>query len=284
MYYVEEGIAMLQYEMTLFWTAVICYGISAFCYIFGLLARKEPLFNCALSFVVVGFCGNLGAVGLRWLAGGVPPFFVISESLASGVMIAVLLFLVSQFTARKLEPAGVLVMPVSFVLLGWAGTLMKGIGSSLPPALQSTWLWTHIFAATAGFSCVLLAAALGVLFLLKDSPAGDGLERLPSKQFLDEISYRFTCGGFVLLSLMIVSGALWSNQVKGSYWNWDQVEVWSLISWLVYGIYLHLRITMGWRNRKLALYSLVAVAIMILSYWGIPFISSNFHTGFRIQH
>jgi cytochrome c-type biogenesis protein CcsB len=275
---------MAQYEMTMFWTAVACYGIAAFCYIFGLLARKEALFNCALSFVVVGFCGNLGAVALRWVAGGVPPFIAISESLASGVMIAVFVFLISQFAARNLESTGVLVMPVCFVLLGWAGTLMKDIGSTMPPALQSTWLWTHIFAATTGFSCVLFAAALGFLFLLKEAQSGGVYDSFPNLQRLDELSYRFISGGFVFLGLMMVSGALWSNQVKGSYWNWDPVEVWSMISWLVYGIYLHLRITMGWRNHRLAIYSLVAVGLMILSYWGIPFVSSNFHTGFRIEH
>jgi len=275
---------MAQYEMTLFWIAVACYGIASFCYIFGLLARKEALFNCALSFVVVGFCGNLGAVVLRWIAGGMPPFIAISESLASGVLIAVFVYLIAQLVVRSLEPAGVLVMPVSFILLGWAGALTKDIGSAVPPALQSTWLWTHIFAATTGFSCVLFAAALGLLFLLKEKQSGGVYERLPGLQRLDELSYRFISGGFVFLGLMMVSGALWSNQVKGSYWNWDPVEVWSMISWLVYGIYLHLRITMGWRNRRLAIYSLVAVGIMILSYWGIPFVSSNFHTGFRIEH
>jgi len=275
---------MLQYEMTFFWTAVACYGIAAFCYIFGLLARKEAFFNCALSFVVVGFFGNIGAVAVRWVVGGVPPFIAISESLASGVLIAVFVFLTSQCAARKLESAGVLVMPVCFVLLGWSGTLMKDIGSSIPPALQSTWLWTHIFAATTGFSCVLFAAALGFLFLLKEKQSGGVYEKFPDLQRLDDLSYRFISGGFVFLGLMMVSGALWSNQVKGSYWNWDPVEVWSMISWLVYGIYLHLRITMGWRNHRLAIYSLAAVGLMILSYWGIPFVSSNFHSGFRIEH
>ncbi len=275
---------MQQYEMTFFWTAVACYGIAAYCYVFGLLARKVALFNCALSFVVVGFCANVGAIAVRWFFGTVPPFIEISESLASGVMIAVLIFLLAQFSARNLEATGVLIMPVCFILLGWSGTMMKSVGSSLPAALQSTWLWSHIFAAATGFSGVLLAAALGLLFLLKERK-NDGLyEKLPDLQTLDTLGYRFVSGGFVFLGLMIISGALWSNQVKGSYWNWDPVEVWSLINWLVYGIYLHLRVTMGWRNRTLAIYALAAVVVMIVSYWGIPFVSANFHTGFRIEH
>ena len=81
-----------------------------------------------------------------------------------------------------------------------------------------------------------------------------------------------------------VTGAFWANQVKGTYWNWDPVEVWSLISWLIYGIYLHLRITFGWRGPRLAVYSLAALVVMIVSYWGIPFTMSTFHEGFRIEH
>jgi cytochrome c-type biogenesis protein CcsB len=275
---------MQQYEMTFFWTAVSCYGIAAFGYIFGLLTRKSALFNCALSFVVVGACGNAASIAVRWIFGVAPPFITTSESLASGVLIAVLIFLITQLFVRSLEPAGVLVMPVCFILLGWAGTLMKGFENLLPPALQSTWLWTHIFAAAIGFSCVLLAAALGLLFLLKESKNSFLYDKLPILTTLDDLSYRFISGGFVFLGLMIVSGAFWSNQVKGTYWGWDPVEVWSLINWLVYGIYLHLRITMGWRNRRLALYSLAAAVVMIVSYWGIPFVSANFHTGFRIEH
>lgn len=275
---------MQQYEMTFFWTAVACYGIASFGYIFGLLARKEALFNCALSFVVVGLCGNGVAIAVRWFFGVTPPFITISESLASGVFIAILIFLLAQFSARSLEATGVLVLPVCFILLGWSGTMMKGVVGSLPASLQSTWLWTHIFAAATGFSCVLLAAALGILYLLKEQKVGGIYDKLPILKTLDEISYRFIAGGFVFLGLMIVSGALWSNQVKGSYWNWDPVEVWSLINWLVYGIYLHLRITMGWRSRRLAIYALAAVVVMIISYWGIPFFSENFHTGFRIEH
>ena len=74
-----------------------------------------------------------------------------------------------------------------------------------------------------------------------------------------------------MYGLMMISGCFWSNQVKGSYWGWDPVEVWSLVSWLTYGIYLHLRVTFGWRGRKLAWYALIALFAMIVSYWGIPF-------------
>jgi len=271
-------------EISFFWTAVACYGVSAFSYNIGLMARKEALFNLGLALSAIGLICNVTTVAIRWITGGELPFTGIAESIASGVLIAVLIFLVIQLSSKKLKAAGVLVMPVCFVLMGWAGTLIKDIGATLPAPLQSKWLWVHIIGASTGFSGVLTAAALGLLFLLKERNSGGIYEKIPELETLDDLGYRFIGGGFIMLGLMIVSGALWSNQVKGSYWNWDPVEVWSLVTWLTYGIYLHLRITMGWRNRRLAVYALAALVIMIVSYWGIPFVKENFHTGFRIEH
>ena len=53
---------------------------------------------------------------------------------------------------------------------------------------------------------------------------------------------------------------------------------------LTYGIYLHLRVTFGWRGRRLAWYAVIALFAMIVSYWGIPFTVETFHSGFRIDH
>jgi ABC-type transport system involved in cytochrome c biogenesis permease subunit len=152
------------------------------------------------------------------------------------------------------------------------------------PALQSAWLWVHIVGASTGFSSVLIAAGLGLLYVLKERGTGGIYDRMPDPKTLDELSYRFVAGGFTMYGVMIVSGAFWADQVKGIFWNWDPVEVWSLVSWLIYGIYLHLRITFGWRGQRLAVYSLVAVVAMVVSYWGIPFSMETFHSGFRIEH
>lgn len=271
-------------EISFFWIAVGCYGVSAFSYIIGLMARKEALLNLGMALSAVGLICHTATVAIRWIAGGVLPFIEISESLSSGVLVAVFIFLIIQFSSGRLKATGVLVMPVCFILLGWAGSLIKDIGGTLPPSLQSQWLWVHIIGASTGFSGVLTAAALGLLFLLKERNSGGVYEKIPDLETLDDLGYRFISGGFIMLGVMLVSGSLWSNQVKGSYWNWDPVEVWSLITWLTYGIYLHLRITMGWRNRRLAIYALAALGVMIISYWGIPFFKENFHTGFRIEH
>jgi len=271
-------------ETMLFWAAVGFYGLSAFCYILGFIAKGEKLFLAGLVTAVAGWLPHVTSIGLRWKAQGVNPFITISESIALGMAVTVLLFLAVQFSAAKVRPLGVLVLPVAFVMMAWAATLRVEPNAQRVPALQSAWLWVHILGATAGFAAVLIAAALGLLYLLKQGRQGGLYDRLPALPEIDALSYRFVVGGFTLYGVMIVSGAFWANQVKGTFWNWDPVEVWSLISWLVYGIYLHLRITFGWRGQRLAVYSLVALVAMIVSYWGIPFGIETFHSGFRIEH
>lgn len=273
----------MRTEQALFWFAVVAYGVSAFAYIFGLLGKAEKLFVAGLAAAVAGFLPHTVSIGVRW-SGGATPFITTAESLTLGVWMSVLLYLLVQLANARVRPLGVLVMPVGFVLLGWAATLRTAAAAELVPALQSGWLWVHIVGASVGFSSVLVAAGLGLLFLLKQGRQGGIYDKLPSQDALDNLSYRFVVGGFTMYGVMIVSGAFWANQVKGIFWNWDPVEVWSLISWLIYGIYLHLRITFGWRGRRLAAYSLVAVAAMIVSYWGIPFTVDTFHSGFRIEH
>jgi cytochrome c-type biogenesis protein CcsB len=273
----------MRTEQVLFWAAVVFYGLSAFSYVLGFIAKAEKLFLTGLLAAAVGFLSHTASIAWRWSVGA-SPFITISESLTLGVWISVLLYLAVQVFTRKVRPLGVLVMPVSFALVGWAATLRTEPSAQLVPALQSAWLWVHIIGASTGFSSVLVAAGLGLLYLIKQKKQGGIYDKLPAPEALDKLSYRFVAGGFTMYGVMIVSGAFWANQVKGTFWNWDAVEVWSLISWLTYGIYLHLRITLGWRGRRLAVYSLVAVAFMIVSYWGIPFSVETFHSGFRIEH
>lgn len=274
----------MKSEYILFWVAVSLYGVSAFSYLFALIAKQEKLFTLGLYAAFAGLLPHLASIGRRWAETGVNPFISISESITFGMAIAVLLFLIFQYSIKRVKPLGVLVMPLAFALMGWAGTLMGDAASRIAPALQSWWLWIHIFGAASGFSAVLMAAGFGLMYLLKEKNSGGIYEKLPDLPVIDNYAYRFIVGGFILYGLMIVSGAFWSNQVKGSYWAWDPVEVWSLISWLTYGIYLHLRITIGWRGRRLAWYAIFAMVAMVVSYWGIPFSVETFHSGFRIEH
>jgi cytochrome c-type biogenesis protein CcsB len=104
------------------------------------------------------------------------------------------------------------------------------------------------------------------------------LERLlPTADQLDRITYKTICLAFPLLTLTIATGALWANQTWGSYWSWDPKETWAAITWLVYALYLHMRITVGWRGRRAAYFAIAGFAAVIFTFIGVTYLLRGLH-------
>ena len=104
------------------------------------------------------------------------------------------------------------------------------------------------------------------------------LERLlPAADLLDRITYRTICLAFPLLTLTIATGDYWANQTWGSYWSWDPKETWAAITWLVYALYLHMRITIGWRGRRAAYFAIAGFAVVIFTFFGVTYLLRGMH-------
>lgn len=95
---------------------------------------------------------------------------------------------------------------------------------------------------------------------------------------LDYWSYRIIGIGFPFLTLGILSGAVWANEAWGSYWNWDPKETWALITWVIFAIYLHSRITKGWNGRKPALVALLGFFVVWMCYLGVNLLGKGLHS------
>jgi len=113
------------------------------------------------------------------------------------------------------------------------------------------------------------------LLLLWRRPGLEGL--LPSADDLDRITYKTIGLAFPLLTLMIASGAYWANQTWGSYWSWDPKETWAAITWLVYALYLHMRITRGWRGRRAAYFAILGFAVVMFTFFGVTYLLPGLH-------
>jgi cytochrome c-type biogenesis protein CcsB len=151
------------------------------------------------------------------------------------------------------------------------------------PNLASYWLTIHVTFAKLSYSSFIAAFAIALAYLIRErriaaGAASEGmLSRLPEQSVLDDLTYRFVGVGFVFLSVMIVAGAIWANEAWGRYWNWDPIETWSLISWIVYAGYLHTRLTLGWRGTKAAWYAVLALPIMVFTLVGVPLVYHSIH-------
>jgi cytochrome c-type biogenesis protein CcsB len=103
-------------------------------------------------------------------------------------------------------------------------------------------------------------------------------EFTPFGDTLDNLSYRILGLGFPLLTLGILSGAVWANEAWGSYWSWDPKETWALITWLVFAIYLHTRLTKGWRGTKSAMLATLGFITVWVCYLGVNLLGSGLHS------
>ena len=124
--------------------------------------------------------------------------------------------------------------------------------------------------ATIGLSVALVPGVLWGLIFRGSGDATDGRARwgLPKPEVLDEIGYRAVVVGYPFLTLTIILGAVWANTAWGTYWSWDPKETASLLTWLVYGAYLHARVVRGWRGQRAAWLLILGFEATLFTYFG----------------
>jgi cytochrome c-type biogenesis protein CcsB len=138
----------------------------------------------------------------------------------------------------------------------------------LMPALRSIWLQIHGLTAAVGYGASGVAAGLGLMELLR--PRGElGADWPPAEQ-IERTMGRMIGLGFPWLTLSIISGAIWAEAAWGRYWGWDPKETWTLVVWLGYLLFFHLRATRGWSGRRLAGVAVGAFALLYFGLVGFP--------------
>jgi ABC-type transport system involved in cytochrome c biogenesis permease subunit len=212
-----------------------------------------------LAFVFV-----TASLAFRTLAVGHGPFanmYEFSVAFAWGILGA---YLVVE-RRYHLRTIGLIALPVALALLGYATTI-PATAEPLVPALQNNLLLTvHVAVAIVAYGSFTVAFGAALLYLIQ--PAG-GRRGLPRLEVLDEVSYRAVVIGFPFLTLVLVLGALWAEVAWGRYWGWDPKETASLVTWLIYGAYLHARVVRGWHGRRSAALLMIGFAATLFTYFG----------------
>ena len=165
----------------------------------------------------------------------------------------------------RIRTMSVITLPVILTMLIYAST-MSYKPNPLMPALQNSPLLTlHVFTASLGYGAALVSFAAAVMYLLAPYVKWKGW---PSRESLDELGYKATVVTFPMLTLMLILGSIWGNVAWGRYWGWDPKETAALVTWLIYGAYLHARVTRSWRGKKSAWLLVLAFAAVVFTYLG----------------
>ena len=188
----------------------------------------------------------------------------------------------------------------------------------LIPALQSNWLLMHVSIMILSYAALLIGCIVAITYIViergsvsirqensvknekeqnnrdleQNSPfflentfikSGIGKSFAESENqifldSLDSLSYRILAFGFPLLTLGILSGAVWANEAWGSYWSWDPKETWAFITWLIFAFYLHTRLQYGWEGKKSAYVATFGFFIVWVCYLGVNLLGKGLHS------
>ena len=267
------SVLLFELSLTLYFAATIVSVVELF-------KGTKTTSNFILVFAIGGFVLHTATIIARYAAAGHLPITSLHEASSFFAWCIVLIFFFLEYRYR-VDLLGPFTMPVVFVLMLSSSILPREI-KPLSPVLQSYWLGIHTFLAFLGDAAFATAFGVGIMYLiqehhLKTKRLGGLFQRLPNLQILDEINYKLITLGFPLLTLAIITGALWAESAWGSYWRWDPKEVWSLITWFIYALVLHARLTAGWRGRKAAMLSIAGFISVIFTFFGVNLLLKGLH-------
>jgi cytochrome c-type biogenesis protein CcsB len=270
---------MLQYvvaEHPFFVATGALYVTAMSLYAAAWRSTRMIVARAATAFMGAALLLNLALFIERWHAAGRAPLKSMFESLVFFALCLAIVYLAFE-RIYKTRVFGVPAMLLSlgclvYALAKWDAEIVK-----LPPALQSPWFVPHVMVYFVGYAAVALAFALAIIQLL--APRVPLVERLLNIRAgtimtgepidVEKMSYELVRFGFALLTVGLLVGSVWAKSAWGDFWVWDPKENWSLVTWLIYGGYLHLRRVRGWRGERGAWLLIVGFAVVMFTYLGM---------------
>jgi cytochrome c-type biogenesis protein CcsB len=267
--------------VSILYLALTLYLVSTFFYLGFLITDRHRLNRYAFYFLLSGFAVHFLSLLTRYLVAGYTPITNLHESLSFFSLCIAGFFLLLRRIYRA-EGLGSIFVPVVAIVLISSFTVSTQI-RPLPPMLRSFWLPIHTSFAFVGDAVFFAGFLVSIVYLItergiKRKKMSGVSGRLPSLETLDRINYKCMSYGFPLLTLGIITGSLWAELAWGSYWNWDPKETWSLITWIVYAILIHNRLTIGWRGRKTAYMMIAGFLSVIMTFIGVNLFIGGLHS------
>lgn len=267
----------LLLETSIHWIAVIVYIAATIANAIGLIFRKPRIESASYIVVLFGLLVHGGALALRWIASGHGPYMVRYEILSSNAWVALATFLVFSRLYPRIKPASIVVFPASFLMIA-LGLFFNPAIRRLPPSLSGIWLVLHIGFYKIALATMIIALAFSVLYLWKKHRPAPWLDVFPDPETMDRFAYRFAGFGFTFWAIGMLAGSIWAYHAWGSFWSWDPVETWALLTWLAFGVYLHLRRFFGWKDERAAYLYIACFGLALLTIFGTSLIEVSLHS------
>jgi ABC-type transport system involved in cytochrome c biogenesis permease subunit len=203
---------------------------------FGLAVRKPQLSRAAVGALAAGAVVHAAAF-LQIHQFKIPPKLT---GLPGAVSLAAwlgTLFFLALVRRPRFDALVVIVAPAAF-LGAFFGSMAQGVVVHHGAPL---WAQAHVLLASAGIALLGVAGAAGLLFLaqhrsLKRKAQPPGRSGLPPLEALDRVNALAVSVGFLLLSLALVTGVLWTLESEGRPWPRSPHANGALLAWAIYAV------------------------------------------------
>ncbi|HYD95647.1 MAG TPA: cytochrome c biogenesis protein CcsA [Noviherbaspirillum sp.] len=157
-------------------------------------------------------------------------------------------------------------------------------GSVVPLEGRTALFPWHVAIAILAYSTLTIAAFHAVLMAVQESRlhahtgAAQGgwlamaIDRLPALLTMERLLFRLIAFGFALLTLTVLSGIVFSEELFGTPIKWDHKTVFTMLSWILFGALLTGRVWRGWRGKTALRFTLTGFATLLLAYVGSRFV------------
>uniref|UniRef100_A0AAT9KNK2 Cytochrome c biogenesis protein CcsA n=1 Tax=Chamaerhodos sabulosa TaxID=637908 RepID=A0AAT9KNK2_9ROSA len=276
------------------------------------------LYDSSEKGMVATFFCITGLLVTRWIYFGHLPLSDLYESLIFLSWGFSIIHMIPYFKKQQTHLTAITAPSVIFTQGFTTSGLLNEMHQStiLVPALQSHWLMMHVSMMVLGYAALLCGSLLSLALLvitfrkfitifsksnnlLTESFSFGEIQYVNERnnvlqntslifsqnyyryqliQQLDQWSYRIISLGFILLTIGILSGAVWANEAWGSYWNWDPKETWAFITWTIFAIYLHIRTNKNVETVNSAIVASVGFLIIWICYFGVNLLGIGLHS------
>ena len=281
---------MMQAESILFLVTLALYFVAMLLFFLYAAIKKPSVAKYAVRVQLFALLVHTAAIVLRGILMGRLPManqYEFSTAFSWALALVSLVF-IQKF---RFPVLGAFASPVTLLLALYAGVqklnelkviAAGGVDSirNLMPALRSSWLGIHVSTVIIAYGAFGVSFVLSIIFLLRDRMKENGFwdQHIPKKEKLDTISYRCVSLGMMFLTVTIGIGGIWAENAWGSYWSWDPKETWALVTWIIYLVYLHLRIRRGWNGRTAAIFGVFGFLCVLFTYIGVNTLLPGLHS------
>ena len=197
----------------------------------------------------------------------------VANALSAILWLTVLIYWLGNFFYR-LDGLQALVLPLA------AAAVLLPAMTPPTPALPNTALLAfkaHLLISMLAYSLFTIASLHVLLMALLERRLHDGtvtqvLQKLPPLLTMEALLFRIIWAGFVLLTLTLASGVIFSEEVFGKPAQFSHKTVFGLLSWLIFAALLAGRQIYGWRGRIAVRWTLAGFLMLVLAYIGSKFV------------